>query len=287
MTRRRRWLSFFGAIFTIAAGILFYGLLIEPDRLVLREETITLPHWPESLDGLRVAIVADLHAGAPHIDEEKISEVVKRTNATNPDIILLPGDFVIQGVLGGKFIAPETSAAILAGLKAPLGVWAVIGNHDWWFSFQQTRDALESRGIRVLEDEAVRITSGQGAFWLVGVGDIFVGEDNMDAALDGVPPNAPILMMTHSPDLFPHIPVSVDLTISGHTHGGQVYIPGLGRPMVPSRFGDRYAVGHIIEGGRHLFVSAGIGTNIIPMRFLVPPEINLLTLKAQSGDKTP
>jgi len=139
--------------------------------------------------------------------------------------------------------------------------------------------ALEAVGIPSLEDTAVPLEHDGCAFWLAGVSDYWEGAHDIDAALAAVPKGAPTLLFTHNPDLFPEIPPRVALTIAGHTHGGQVYLPGIGRPVVPSKFGQRYAIGHVEEAGRHLFVSSGLGTSILPVRFLVPPEISVLTLE--------
>jgi hypothetical protein len=144
------------------------------------------------------------------------------------------------------------------------------------------RKALEAISIPVLEDRAASISHGSCHFWLAGVSDWWEGPHDIARALEAVPPGAPTILFTHNPDLFPEVPPHVTLTIAGHTHGGQVYVPGIGRPIVPSAYGERFAIGHIVEGERHLFVSSGIGTSIIPVRFLVPPEISILTLLSQA-----
>ena len=156
----------------------------------------------------------------------------------------------------------------------------MLGNHDWRHGAGEVSRALESVGIRVLEDQSVRIQSGRCRFWLSGISDFWRGPHDVEAALAPVTEGATILAFTHNPDVFPHIPSSVSLTVAGHTHGGQVYLPLLGRPIVPSRYGQRYAIGHIVEDGRHLFVSSGLGTSIIPVRFLVPPEVSVLQLRS-------
>jgi predicted MPP superfamily phosphohydrolase len=203
--------------------------------------------------------------------------------AAKPDLILLAGDYVVQAVLGGHFVAPEETAKILVRLAAPMGVYAVLGNHDWWFDAKRVRHALESSGIPVLEDSSTEVARGKCRLWLVGISDFWEGAHDVKAALRGVPKSAPVLVFTHNPDIFPEIPPWVSLTIAGHTHGGQVYIPGLGRPIVPSQFGQRYAIGHIIEEGRHLFVSSGLGTSILPVRFLVPPEVSVVRISAANA----
>ena len=275
------------------AGHLLGGLLValaawgfwwEPASLFTREYDLALPGWPASARELRIAVLADLHTGSPHNDLEKLHEVVHATNLAKPDLILLAGDFVIHGVVGGSFVEPEASARVLRSLQAPLGVYAVLGNHDWWFDGARVRKALEGEAIPVLEDRAIPLTFNQMVFWLAGVSDFWEAAHDVRQALKGVDAESPVILVTHNPDVFPEIPDRVALTIAGHTHGGQVAVPGWGRPVVPSQFGERYAIGHIVEGGRHLFVSSGIGTSILPVRFRVPPEISVVTIRAGRGD---
>jgi predicted MPP superfamily phosphohydrolase len=255
----------------------------EPASLYLEEYDLDLPAWPSEAPSLKIALLADLHTGSPHNDLSRLREVVDRTNRAQPDVVLLAGDFVIHGVVGGRFVEPEATAAVLRGLRAPLGVYAVLGNHDWWFDAARVQRALEAAEIPVLEDRAVRLKALGWSCWLVGVSDFWEGRHDVRKALAGTDGTAPIILVTHNPDIFPEVPASVALTLAGHTHGGQVRLPGLGRPIVPSQFGERYAVGHIVEGGRHLFVSSGIGTSILPVRFRVPPEISLVTLRTMTG----
>ncbi len=259
-----------------------WGFWIEPSSLQNEDHDISLPAWPASCDGFRVAVLADLHTGSPHNGLPNLERVVELTNRAKPDLVLLAGDFVIHGVAGGTFVPPEDAARELGRLSAPAGVFAVLGNHDWWFDASRVRAALESNRIPVLEDDSREIASGDCRFRLVGVSDLWEGAHDIEKALLGVEESEPVVLFTHNPDLFPEIPRSVALTIAGHTHGGQVYLPGIGRPVVPSQFGERFAIGHIVEQGKHLFVSSGVGTSIIPVRFLVPPEVSLLRLRSET-----
>ena len=159
----------------------------------------------------------------------------------------------------------------------------MLGNHDWWFDADRVRAALENEGIPVLEDISTEVVIGSCRFWLAGVSDYWEGPHDIEAALARIPIGAPTILFTHNPDIFPSVPDQVAITIAGHTHGGQVYLPGIGRPIVPSDYGERFAIGHIVEGKRHLFVSPGVGTSIIPVRFLVPPEISTIRLNARPG----
>jgi hypothetical protein len=250
----------------------------EPNHFEVARRELSVAGWPADCDGLSVAVLSDLHIGSPWNGLPKLSEIVDATNAASPDLILLPGDFVIHGVIGGSFVSPEQLAPILARLDAPLGTFAVLGNHDWWFDGRRVRRALEDVGIPVLDDRARSLAADSCRFWLAGVSDFWEAPHDVEAALRGVPDSAAVLAFTHNPDVFPEVPQRVILTIAGHTHGGQVLLPFFGRPRVPSRYGDRYAIGSKIEGGRTLFVSSGLGTSIIPVRFRVPPEISLLRL---------
>jgi uncharacterized protein len=255
-------------------------VLIEPDRLVVNATRLELPGWPARLKGLRIAAIADIHAGGLSVTPRKLRLLVEKTNETQPDLILLAGDFV-DTALGLAPLAPETVATELGGLRARHGVFAVLGNHDAWLDGPRVRRAIESAGIRVLENRTLKLDMserGGQRMWIVGFGDLWTGAPNPVATLRDLDDNAPVVAFTHNPDLFPQVPARVVLTIAGHTHGGQAAIPFIGRPVVPSKFGERFAAGHIVEGGRHLFVTTGIGVSILPVRFRVTPEIALLTL---------
>jgi predicted MPP superfamily phosphohydrolase len=260
-----------------AIALLAWALVLEPRSLTVREHALQLPRWPQACAGIRVAVVADLHAGAPFVGLDKIDRIVERVAAAHPDLVLLAGDYVIQEIAGGTIVAPEQIAEHLRPLKSP--VYAVLGNHDWWLGGSRVRAALEAAGIPVLVNTHAEIKAGGCRFWLAGIDDDWAGHPDIAGAMAGIPPDEPIVVLTHNPDLFPKIPKSVVLTIAGHTHGGQVCLPFIGRPVVPSLYGQRFAAGHIIEDGKHLFVSTGIGTSIIPVRFRVPPEISLLELQ--------
>ena len=263
-----------------------WGFWLEPASLRNEDHTLRLPAWPDACAGLRIAVLADLHVGSPWNGPAKLPEVVELVRRAEPDLVLLAGDYVIHGVLGGRFVAPEQIAAELATLAAPLGSYAVLGNHDWWFDGPRVRRAFEAAGIPVLEDSATAVGYGSCQFWIAGVGDFWERPHDVAAALAGVPDGDAVLLFTHNPDVFPEVPERVALTIAGHTHGGQVYLPGIGRPVVPSQYGERFAIGHIEEDGRHLFVSSGLGTSILPVRFLVPPEVSLLRLESAGPSPT-
>jgi len=250
----------------------------EPSRLTQKQYDITLNSWPSSCNELKVAMLSDLHVGAPYFDLPKLKKVIELVNKAKPDVVLLGGDYVIQSVVGGSFVNPEPIAEELGKLEAKLGVYSVLGNHDWWFDGQRVKSALEDVGIPVLEDEAVEVEFQECRFWLVGIGDYWERAHDVGKAFGDVPSDAPVLVLTHNPDVFVDLPPRSLLTFAGHTHGGQVNLPFLGPLVTMSKYGQRFAVGHIKEDGKHLFVSPGIGTSVFPIRFRVPPEISFVVL---------
>jgi predicted MPP superfamily phosphohydrolase len=279
--KSRRFKILIAACLLCGLALGAWAFWIEPNRLVVKQTEIKLPGWPESLNRLRIVAISDLHVGSLYITLDKLERVVETINAAKPDIVVLLGDYVIQDVVGGRFIEPEVFAEKLKALRAPGGVVAVLGNHDWWYDAPRVRRALEQAGMHVLEDEAVPIQHRGQVLWLAGLVDLWKGKPDIEKAMSQVPQGAPMIMLTHNPDIFPQVPPRVSLTVAGHTHGGQVNLPFVGRLVVPSQFGQRYAIGHIQENKRHLFVTPGIGTSIFPVRFRVPPEISVVTLVAQ------
>ena len=277
----RRWVGASAvAVVAAGAGLGAWGLWLEPSSLRVRSHELWLEHWPAECDGLRVAVLADLHVGAPFLGVERLVEIVEAVRGAQPRLILLAGDYVVQGVVGGAHVPAEPIARGLGPLGAIAPVYAVLGNHDWWDDGARMTAALTSVAIAVLEDASARVDLGDCTFWLAGISDVFTRPHDVDRALEAVPPGRPTIALTHNPDVFVRVPVGVALTVAGHTHGGQVSIPWFGPPIVPSRYGRRYARGEVREQHRTLFVSSGIGTSILPVRLLVPPEISLLELRS-------
>lgn len=273
---------------------------------------LTPEGWPEKLK-LRVAILADIHACDPWMSEKRIQRIVDETNQLNPDIVLLLGDYIASYRMK-KLSLPVSYgqwATPLSRLKAPLGVHAVLGNHDWWDDkrLQERRRgpvpaalALEAAGIPVYENDAIKIEKDGQSFWIAGLGDQwsfwprgedeyqqrmaengtpYRGVDDLDGLMAKITDDSPVILMAHEPDIFPNVPKRVALTVSGHTHGGQVRVFGYA-PIIPSRFGSRYLYGHIVEDGHDLVVSAGLGCSGLPIRIGAKPEITVVEL----GGKT-
>ena len=249
-----------------ASPLVLWGFGWEPASLTVNEVPADLARW--SGPPLRVALLSDLHLGAPWMDVDHLRSIVDATNAAQPDLVLLLGDYCIDGVLSGTPIPLETWTPEIGRLDAPLGTFAVLGNHDWWNDGPAVAAALEAVGVPVLENTAVNL----GDLWLVGVGDQTTGHDDVERALFDVPEGAAVIAMTHTPDVFDTMDARVALLVAGHSHGGQVNLPWIGTPIVPSA----YVRGHYAVGGRDLFVTSGLGTSVIPVRFRVPPEVVIL-----------
>lgn len=271
-----------GAAATIAAalGLGWWSLWYEPRNVRLRRLTIQPPRWPPALDGLTIAVVSDLHTGAPHVDARRVQRMVARVNQAAPDLVALLGDYADPAVAFAERIEPEQIARILAGLRAPLGRFAVLGNHDWHEHGGAMPRALRAEGITVLENDAVRVDAAAAPLWVAGLADATTREPRLDGTLAVVPADQPVLLLTHNPDVFPDVPDRVSLTLAGHTHGAQVDLPVVRDKVTPSQHGAHYTNGHQVEGGRHLFVSPGVGTSRFPIRFRARPEITLLRLEA-------
>lgn len=269
-------------IVVLGLGLLLgaWGFFIEPSRLERVEVTLTPRTWPGSRSGLKVAVVSDLHIGAPFIDAQAITRVRETIDAWKPDLVLIAGDLLVGHEPGATFVPPDEAAAMLKGWSAPLGVWAVLGNHDWWVDGEGTTRALEANGVRVLENQAVALEARGGRVWLAGLADVWTRKTDAAKALAQVTDDAPVIAFTHNPDVFPEMPARFDVFFAGHTHGGQVKLPLVGTPVVPSKYKQRYARGVVVEEGRTMFVTSGVGTSVMPVRFRVPPEVALVTLTA-------
>ncbi|MDX8479251.1 metallophosphoesterase [Mesorhizobium sp. VK24D] len=294
MITRRGFLRLIGGSFLSMVSLSAYAIGIEPMLLThVKRYSLTPPHWPAGLK-LRIAALADIHACRPWMTPERIGSLVEQANALQPDLVVLLGDYVDgMQMVTADVPAPEWASA-LSGLKAPLGVHSILGNHDWWHDHAAqlaeagptvARQALESAGIPVLENDVVRLEKDGHGFWIAGLADQlairpskalgrhgFRGLDDLDGTLAKANDGSPVILLAHEPDIFPKVPSRVSLTLSGHTHGGQVRLFGYS-PVVPSDFGNRYAYGHVVEDDRNLIVSGGLGFSIMPVRFGMPPEI--------------
>ncbi|MGH8461916.1 MAG: metallophosphoesterase [Stenotrophobium sp.] len=262
-------------IAAIGAVLALQAFWIEPDSLRVNDYDLPLMHWPVSQNGLRIALIGDLHAGAPFIDEAKIDRVVAMANASHPDLILLAGDYLMIGTLFGHYMPPDVIAAHLSHLHAPLGVFAVLGNNDDYDGHRASvLAAFKQNGIVTLENRVQRIRSGRYQFWLAGLSDYStIGSDPL-LVLKGVDDDAPVIALTHDPIVFYRVPPRINVLLAAHTHGGQVRFPLIGAPALRH---SKYVRWHYREK-TDMFITTGIGTSNLAVRFGVPPEISVLTL---------
>jgi len=284
-----------GALFVLLIGsiALAYSYFIEPSRLVINSAELTIPRWNPAYDGLRIVAISDIHGGSNGVDEAKIRRLVETANAQEPDLVVLIGDYVSQNGSGQLRMPVETIASNLEGFRAKLGVFAVLGNHDGWHGDAEIAGALTAHGIRVLDGDVAVVERKGAKLRILGLKDQLKirswdeFNENARKVLAASEGAGDILVLEHSPDVAPIIngsaPISKDirLMIAGHTHGGQVWLPVVGRPIVPSSYGQKFAAGHVRDNGLDIFVTTGVGTSILPFRFMVPPEIAVLTIRSE------
>jgi len=275
-----RWLILPALAGLVGIALALWGFVVEPQLLFERQVMVETERWPAERPPLRIAIVSDLHVGGPHIDLEVVEDIVGRVNRMAADIVVMLGDFVVTGRLYQPPVPPEPIARLLADLRTDRQVIAVLGNHDWWYDGARVRQALEGAGMIVLENRAQLVELAGGPLWIVGIGDDMTGHADPATALAAVSTAAPAVVLAHDPAVFPQVAGRAAVTLSGHTHGGQVWLPWIGPLIIPGRSPKRYAYGHVRESGGDLFVTAGVGTSILPVRFNMPPEIVLLTLRS-------
>ncbi|GAB5494945.1 MAG: hypothetical protein Phyf2KO_00250 [Phycisphaerales bacterium] len=262
-------------------GGLVYTTLIEPAWIHVRKHNIPIAGLPNELEGLRVLQITDTHRG-PRVTASFIAEAVRLGLAQKPDIAVITGDYVHQGA---KFI--EESAALMAPLARAVPTVGVLGNHDWYAGSRRVRDALTAHGVWMVDNDRCfmhsryALSRDAGGLCIAGVGDLLEDNVNPEAAFSGVGQDVPRLLLSHNPDVAEMSELRkhrVDLMLSGHTHGGQVSLPLIGAPGVPSRYGQKYAKGLVEGPSCRVHISTGIGMSVAPFRFGVPPEINVLTL---------
>lgn len=242
---------------------------------VVRRANAGFQSWPAGTPPVRVALLADLHIQGPDLSPERMARIAAQVNAQRPDLILIAGDFSGDRALRTRLYSETEIAAALKSLKAPLGVYAVLGNHDHWRNGPAMQRAVSAAGIPVLANRAVRA----GPITLAGVDDVHTRNADVEALVRSaaILPG-PAVVLSHSPDIAPLLPPRFGLVLAGHTHCGQIVLPLIGRIATASRYGERYACGLVREPGRTTIVSAGLGTSVLPFRFGAPPDFWMVTL---------
>ena len=280
-----------------AIALLIIWSFIEPRVLNTETETAEIPDLPASWSGKQVAQISDFQIGLWGDNRGTARRSVARIVEAKPALVLISGDFIYHP---GENIEPEIETAVdivRPLVEAGIPTYAVLGNHDYGMSSKKARpkieeaarleSALESAGIEVLENEAVRLSfpNTDDSLYLVGVGSLWANRDNVSKALSSVPDSSPRIVMTHNPDSFEQFPPSsAPLTVAGHTHGGQVRVPGLPQwswlrfTQKDKVYADGWAKG-FGEPGNRLYVNPGIGMSIAPIRLFCPPELTFFTLQ--------
>ncbi|MBN8844221.1 MAG: metallophosphoesterase [Sphingomonadales bacterium] len=273
---RWRWRRWVALLALLGVAILARGYWNSTRDPIVRTATVAVADWPKGQAPLHVLLLSDTHVAGPDMPPERLARIVGELNRLKPDLVLIAGDLVSEKRTATHIYTPAEIVAPLGRFKAPLGVVVAPGNHDHWFRPDALRGALEKQGLRVLQNEAVKL----GPLVVGGVDDDFSGHDDIPktlAAMDALGPGVPVIV-SHSPDVVPDIPRRVAAVFAGHTHCGQIRLPVVGALTYVSRYGSRFACGDITDKGQRLFVGAGLGTSVLPLRFNTPPDVWLVTL---------
>ncbi|MEM8703192.1 MAG: metallophosphoesterase [Pseudomonadota bacterium] len=312
MISRRLFLQGLGAAALSSMSTAAYAIGVEPFRMRIQSHYLTPPNWPDDLR-LKAALIADPHICDPWMGLDRVRFIVERTNALKPDIVLMLGDYVASHRWQSAPVPTQAWTDLFANFDAPLGTHAILGNHDWWDDDEAQKTgtgptkngrALLNAGIELYQNRAVRLSKDGKPFWLAGLDDQLAlapsrqlnrrgiqGVDDLSGTLRQVTDDAPVVLMAHEPNIFRAVPSRVSVTLSGHTHGGQVNCFGI-KPFNLLKPDENLSYGHIIDTAgtqvgrhqnrapveRHLVVSGGLGCSLLPVRFGVPPEITVVHL---------
>ena len=277
-TRSLRTFALLGALAGIVAGagIAWYARFVHPFRLRIRHELFQLPRQHAALDGLTIAFVTDTHVG-PHFSADDLAPVIEHLRELRPDILLLGGDYICESP---RFMPDAARALAEMVPTARLGAWGVLGNHDLANIRERIVEPLQSIGVHVLENEAARVQTDRGELWIAGVADAMLAKPDLARTFADIPADAATILLWHEPDLALFAArFAPMLQLSGHTHGGQVQLPGIGAIALP-KLGRRYASGSYLVGSMPLYVSNGIGMYRPPVRLNCPPELTVFRLIA-------
>ena len=290
----KKWLKRIGltilAIGLAIALLLAYAYFIEPKQFVVVEDTVVVPNWDAELNGFKVVAISDIHTGSNHAPIERLRLVVEKANEQNADLIVLLGDYVSESSRGRRRDVPAGAdgtdlkipaneiADALQGFRARYGTFAVIGNHDWYHNEQKIHREFERVGIDILNNETVEISVGDRSIKLWGIEDLWKNRRVPAEPFDQLEDKQNVIALTHNPDSLLTAPAGFSIMFAGHSHGGQINFPFFG-PLAP--FNDRrFMDGHAEVDGKHVYVTSGVGTSVIPFRWRVPPEIAVVTINS-------
>lgn len=275
---RRLWvrcaLAFAVLLATMLAAKAWHDTMRDP---VIERLTIESERLPAGSPPFTIAFIADIHVAGPDMPPDRLERIVAQINAAQPDLIAIAGDFISEKRTATRHYSAAEVIAPLAGLRARHGVAVVPGNHDHWFDWPALNAELQRhRNVTVLENEAAQF----GPVAIGGVDDDFTGQADIAATQAALLPlNGPRIWLSHSPDIFPSVPVGADLVMAGHTHCGQIAYPWGGSPATMSDYGETYACGVKRLHGKTLVTTAGLGTSLLPIRLFTQPEIWLIELR--------
>jgi hypothetical protein len=285
----------------LAFGLLCvaYGYFVEPQRLVVVDATVRINGWNPAFDGFRIVMLSDIHGGSNGVTQDKLREIVARVNEQNADLVVMLGDYVSQDRTDEPIqyrplkMQMSEIADGLAGMQAKHGVMCVLGNHDGYSGDEAIAAEFERIGYRVLQNEIQPIVRNGATLRILGLKDHLKLTDGWSRTSAEVKElirtsgSGDVVILEHSPDTlqtvtgYLSVGPELKLFLAGHTHGGQVWFPILGTPVIPSSFGQKYTRGHIKDNGVDMYVTSGIGESMLPFRFMVPPEIVVLTVRSE------
>lgn len=262
-------------------GLAGYSWLIEPNEVDVQKIALRVRGLSPEFDGFKIALLSDLHFG-PFTGEYEIAAAVRAANELKPDVVAVLGDFVSEPAIGNSSAGArkaEPCAKVLSGLRSRLGTFAVLGNHDYITDSEFVAGAMQAHGLSMLRNASHPIEEGGGArLWFVGVNDVVSHEAQLDRALQGLPDSEPKILLAHEPDFADYASrYGIAVQFSGHSHGGQIRIPGVYKLFLPE-LARKYSEGYYRVGELQLYTNRGIGTIGLPFRFLCPPEVTLVTL---------
>jgi uncharacterized protein len=254
----------------------WFKLISRAQPHIVRHLRLKIAGWPHWSRPMRIAFLSDFHTGSHSDDVARLNAIVVEALGFVPDVVLLGGDYVNMQAFGGGRVPPSVIATILSRLKAPLGCFAILGNHDYIYGERAVADALKRHDITVLSHERLTTQFENHSIDIVGVPDARIARTEAHSLLAGILPDRPTIVLAHDPVWFAHVPAGPTLTLAGHTHGGQIRLPGVGIIKNASKAPLRWSHGLVEERGRYLYVTSGIGTSGVPLRWGVPPEYAVL-----------
>ncbi len=269
------------ALLLLLAGLTAYMFSQARRMPQVRSVSIALPDYPPGARPVRVVFLTDTHMAGPDQSPARLERIVARINVHKPDLVLLGGDYIGEPKLWGRAYSLEQTVSAFSRFRAPLGVVAVLGNHDYWNDAAAVEAALRAAGVTVLRNSAVR----RGPLVLGGIDDAYTGQADAQAVFRAMRPHKGAhVLLSHSPDIFPKLPPGSPPLLVGHTHCGQIQVPLMGPAFVPSDYGTRYACGLYEEDGNQMIVSGGVGTSVVPLRLGARPDYWLISFGPQADE---